>query len=237
MLIDSGLLNINKPSGITSFGVVWQARRILQARKVGHCGTLDPLAEGILLVLFGKATRLQQQFMSMPKTYRTQLLLGTTTDTGDISGKITSQKEVPHLPSETLNNIFNQFKGEIEQIPPMYSALKYGGKKLYELARTGIEVPRLPRKITIYSIELISCVHPYLDIRVSCSRGTYVRTLAEDIGKKIGCGATVNKLCREAVGHFTIASAIDGTKLTNMTKEELLFATIQLVIPANTLRE
>ena len=219
--VNPGLLVINKPEGITSFGIVRQVKNIINAKKVGHCGTLDPLATGILLVLVGRATRLQSLFMDLSKTYNATFQLGVKTDTGDRSGQIINQSAVPKISQEELNKVLARFVGEIKQVPPMYSALKYGGKKLYELARKGIVVKREPRSVNIYGIECLSFSGDIINIRVKCSRGTYIRTLGEDIGDVLGCGATMNELCREAIGDFNISNAIDGAKLSAFSQKDL----------------
>ena len=218
----SGILSINKPSGVTSFWAVKQVKRILGVKKVGHCGTLDPLAEGVLVILFGKATKLQSELMAGKKTYRALLKLGTVTDTGDITGRVTGGSPVGNIEKPAVDSILRSFLGDIEQVPPMFSALKYGGRKLYEIAREGKEVKREPRSISIYSIELLNFDNTHLEIRVECSKGTYIRTLAGDIGAKLGCGATIEALCREKSGDFSIETALDGRKLQIISREELL---------------
>lgn len=220
--MESGLLNINKPQGLTSYQVVDRVKKILGIKKGGHCGTLDPLAEGVLLVLFGQATRMQSLLMSGRKVYRARFLLGTVTDTGDITGTVTDKKPVPRFTDNELLEVLEKFTGEIEQVPPMYSALKIHGQRLYRLARKGREVPRAPRKITIYGFEVISRSEDSLDLRITCSRGTYIRTLAEDIGNALGCGATVQNLVREQVVPFGLESALPGKELERLSRQELL---------------
>jgi len=222
-----GLLNIYKPSGISSFGVVRQIKRILGVKKAGHCGTLDPLAEGVLLIVFGKATKMQQAFMQLKKTYRVRFLLGTVTDSGDITGKVIAQKPARVFTGQEIADVLRQFTGDIQQVPPMYSALKYGGLKLYEIARQGREVIRAPRTVTIYRIDAVSCKEEQpgkytLELIVECSRGTYIRTLGEDIGAKLGCGATVEYLCRTSVGHFTSEAAVQGAILGTISRDKLI---------------
>jgi tRNA pseudouridine55 synthase len=218
----AGLLTVNKPSGVTSFWVVRQVRKTLGVKKVGHCGTLDPLAEGVLLVLFGKATRLQGMLMEGRKVYRTRMRLGVTTDTGDISGAVLSRNEIPSISDDQVRQIVERFTGEIEQVPPMYSALRKNGKRLYEFARQGIEVERAPRRVTVYRLELHDRTQEYWDMHITCSRGTYIRTICEDIGKYIGCGATMESLCREQVGPFSLDSAVDGREITLIGRQALL---------------
>lgn len=220
-MLDSGLLNIYKHKGISSFRAVSVVKRALGCSKAGHCGTLDPMAEGVLLVLFGKATKLQETMMDLPKTYLTGILLGTTTDTCDLTGKVLETKEVPDGIESRIPEVLNNFMGEIEQVPPMHSALKCGGVRLYEFARKGIEMPRAARKITVYGIERLGYGDKTLALRIKCSRGTYIRTIAEDIGKALGTGAVMSSLVREAIGPFNSKDAIriDGT---GMSPEELL---------------
>lgn len=219
----SGLLNLNKPRGITSFKAVSMVKRAIGADKAGHCGTLDPEAEGVLLVLFGKATKLQEKFMSLQKTYTASVLFGTTTDSGDMAGKVISSLDVPANADELVRNVLPRFTGDIEQVPPMYSALKYGGKKLYELARQGREVPREPRKITIYSLKFSGICGKRAVFKVKCSRGTYIRTLVSDIGAAIGCCAVLESLTRNEIGPFKLADAVSiGPSVTR----ELLLSRI-----------
>jgi len=216
-----GLICINKPSKISSFKAVNNIKRILGAKKAGHCGTLDPMASGVLLILFGSSTKLQEQFMELKKVYRAKFLIGIMTDTGDITGKIMAKKDFKDIKTEQVIEVLNSFIGETEQIPPMYSALKYGGRKLYELARKGIEVERSPRSVMIYSIEYLSLEDNVLDVRIECSKGTYIRTLGEDIGKKLGCGATMTSLCREKIGPFSLESALDPNTAGVLGKDKI----------------
>ncbi|MDR2425967.1 MAG: tRNA pseudouridine(55) synthase TruB [Endomicrobium sp.] len=214
----SGMLLFDKPKSITSFKAVNKIRKILNIKKAGHCGTLDPAATGLLLILTGKATKLQRKFMKRDKVYLSSFLLGTTTDSGDLDGTIIEQKEVKDINIKEIKNALNVFKGEIEQIPPMYCALKYKGKKLYELARKGIIVERKPRKVTIKDIEVLSFSDNILKVRVSCSSGTYIRSLAEDIGNFLGSGAVVSELRREKIGDFRVEDALKMEDLVNVEK-------------------
>lgn len=224
----SGLLTINKHAGVTSFWVVRQARKKLGVKKAGHCGTLDPLATGVLLVVFGKATKLQAALMGKPKIYRATLQLGTTTDTGDITGTVTATAPVPPLASADIADVLRRFTGTIEQVPPMYSAIKQNGVKLYDLARKGIVVERKARTVTIHSIDLLARKDDQLDIRVHCSCGTYIRTLAEDIGAALGCGATIAALCREAVGEYSLDGALDSAAIAAMERDALIARAVPL---------
>ncbi|MCL2390641.1 MAG: tRNA pseudouridine(55) synthase TruB, partial [Endomicrobia bacterium] len=187
----SGMLLLDKPAGITSFKAVYTVKKNLNVKKAGHCGTLDPLATGLLLILAGSATKLQDRFMKKDKVYRTSFLLGTETDSGDLDGKIIYKKDFFHISFDAVKDTVKKFEGEISQIPPMFSALKHNGIRLYELARKGIEIERKPRKVIIKSIEILSFSEGILDLRIECSSGTYIRTLAKDIGDFLGCGAVV----------------------------------------------
>lgn len=204
----SGLLLIDKPSGITSFKVTHKIRKILNVKKTGHCGTLDPSATGLLLVLIGKATKLQGSFMKKDKIYTSSFLMGITTDTGDLDGNITSKNGILDIDIEKIAEVVETFRDEILQIPPMYSALKYNGKKLYELARRGIEVERKPRKVIIKQFDILSYKHDILNVKIFCSSGTYIRTLARDLGDLLGCGATVKTLRRDVIGVFDVKDAL-----------------------------
>lgn len=214
----SGMLLFDKPKGITSFKAVNKIRKILNIKKAGHCGTLDPAATGLLLVLTCKATKLQEKFMKHDKVYLSSFILGITTDSGDLDGNIIECKDAGNISLEQVSKAVNFFKGEIEQIPPMFSALKHQGRKLYEFARKGIEVERKPRKVMIKEIDIVSFKDNLLQVRVSCSSGTYIRTLAEDIGKVLGCGAAVSELRREKIGQFSIDDAIKNEDLDNIDK-------------------
>lgn len=194
----NGIINVYKESGFTSFDVVAKLRGILKQKKIGHTGTLDPDAEGVLVVCLGKATRLCDILTDKDKSYTATLLLGRTTDTEDSSGKLLTENEVKVTEEEVMNAI-SSFVGEYDQIPPMYSAIKVNGKKLYELAREGIEIERTPRRVAIHKIDIISIELPYVTFRVSCGKGTYIRSLCRDIGEKLGCGGIMDKLVRDSV--------------------------------------
>src|SRR6185369_7046866 len=200
-----GLLIVDKPEGLTSHDVVARVRRILKTKRVGHTGTLDPFATGVLVLLIGKATRLAQFLDKDEKEYETVIRFGYETDTGDKTGKSKTENATPQpIDISDLKKILPEFVGEIEQIPPMYSAKKIEGKKLYELAREGKSVERKPVKVTISKLESLDADGTMLDarIRVVCSAGTYVRTLAEDIGTRIGVGAHLLELRRTRAGRF-----------------------------------
>ena len=199
----NGIININKEKGFTSHDVVAKLRRILGQKKIGHTGTLDPDATGVLPVCLGNGTRLSDMLTDTDKTYRAVFLLGRITDTQDISGAVIGGSEV--LADETaVIEAIKGFIGEYDQLPPMYSAIKQDGKKLYELARAGIEVERKARRIAVYSIEIERIELPYVTIRVDCSKGTYIRTLCHDIGLKLGCGACMTELTRLKAGIFKL---------------------------------
>ncbi len=203
-----GILNIRKEKGFTSHDVVAVVRRILHIRKVGHTGTLDPDAEGVLPICVGKATKLSDVIMDGTKSYRAMVRLGITTTTEDAAGEIIEEKPVD-FDTEKIQKVVLSMIGEQEQIPPMYSAIKVNGKKLYELAREGKEIARKARKITIYHIAIRQFLPPNrLEIDVDCSKGTYIRTLCSDIGKALGCGAHMEALLRTKTGAFTLENAI-----------------------------
>ena len=208
----NGILNIFKPKGISSHQVVREVRNILNIPKVGHTGTLDPSASGVLLLCLGQATKIAEFLVGMKKYYQGEMTLGITTDSQDAEGKIIGKKEVgTDIDEKKIRDIFQKYEGTISQIPPMFSAAHYKGKRLYNLARKGIEVKRSPKKIKIYQFNLINFdqrVNPIVKFEVVCSKGTYIRTLCSDIGKKLGCGACLARLRRLKTGPFTIKMAI-----------------------------
>ena len=225
MKSEEGILLINKPTGITSHDVVDKIRRKYEIKKVGHAGTLDPMATGLLIILLGRFTKRSNEFLNCDKAYEGTILLGVNTDTADKEGKITSEKKLDEkkLDQEYLEKIFLSFMGESEQIPPMFSAKKINGKPLYKLARKGIVVKREPKKITITEIRITEIKLPRIKFHVRCSKGTYIRQLAHDIGEKIGCGAHLASLCRTAIGSFELKDAIE---LDNLNTIELLHENI-----------
>lgn len=208
-----GIIIIDKPSGVTSFDIVQKVRSKFKIKRVGHCGTLDPLATGLLIILLGRDTKLFPKFSSFDKVYKATLELGVSTSTGDCNGEVLNKSEVNNIAVSDLERVFNDFTGEIVQVPPMFSALKYHGKKLYELARQGIEVPRKKRAIKIYDLKICSLNLPFVDFYVHCSKGTYIRTLAQDIGIKLGCGASIVKIRRTSLGPFSINDAVTIDRL------------------------
>lgn len=207
-----GVLNIYKPVGITSFEVVRRIKKISNTGKVGHAGTLDPEASGVLPVCVGRGTKIIEYIMESTKVYRVELKLGVITDTYDREGKVVSVKDVA-VEEKTIIDTILSFKGENDQVPPMYSALKVNGKKLYELARAGVEIERNARKIYIHDIKIHRVQIPFVDFEVTCSKGTYIRSLCFDIGNKLGCGGMMNKLERLATGKFKITDSINIDQL------------------------
>lgn len=197
-----GIINVFKPPGMTSHDVVSRIRRIYGTRKAGHSGTLDPDASGVLPVFIGNATRLLEYAATDRKHYRAEGILGIRTDTGDIGGKVLEQKPVPDISAEAFEACLAGFRGTIMQVPPMYSALKVKGKKLYEYARQGIEIERSPRPVVIFRLAPVNFHFPHFTLDVECSKGTYVRTLLEDIGTSLGTCASMEKLVRTRVGKF-----------------------------------
>ena len=201
-----GVLLLNKPVGITSNAALQKAKWLLNAKKAGHTGTLDPFADGLLPLCFGEATKFSAYLLDADKHYRAVLQLGVTTATGDPEGEILATRDVRTGRAE-IEAVLPRFMGEIEQIPPMHSALKHQGRPLYEYARAGIEIDRPPRKVTIRSLEMIECAPPRVVLDVQCSAGTYIRTLAQDIGAMLGCGAHLIALTRTAAGGFSLDQA------------------------------
>jgi tRNA pseudouridine55 synthase len=218
----SGFVVIDKPAGITSHDVVSRVRRILGTRKVGHTGTLDPFATGVLPVAVNDGTKAIPFLDEGVKCYEAVMQLGVATDTLDMTGKVLRESGFSAVSEPQLLDIFEKFTGPILQIPPMYSAIKQGGQPLYKLARLGQEVERAARPVEIRAIELLSFVSPLVSIRVTCSRGTYVRTLADDIGATLGCGAALKELRRTASGPFAIGAAHTLDSLQRATDEERL---------------
>ena len=216
-----GILNVNKEKGISSARVVSLVRRALDIKKVGHTGTLDLEASGVLPIVVGKATRVSDYMMTKDKVYETDLILGAKTTTLDAAGEIT-RKSSKVIGKDEFLAVMNTFKGEIDQVPPMYSALKVNGKKLYDLAREGIEIERKKRKVNIYDIDLLDFDFPRAKIRVTCSKGTYIRTLVDDIGEKLGTFAYVDNLVRARVGEFDIKEAIKSEDILEISREDLL---------------
>ncbi|MBU0503248.1 MAG: tRNA pseudouridine(55) synthase TruB [Candidatus Omnitrophota bacterium] len=212
-MIRDGILVINKPKGITSHDVVDFVRKKFKIKQVGHSGTLDPIATGVLVILIGKCTKLFNQFLGLDKEYSATLTLGARTNSGDIQGEVIEKKEFGHVTEENVNKALSVFIGENMQVPPMVSALKHKGKRLYDLAREGKEVKRLPRKIVIKEISLLKFSLPDIQFKVKCSRGTYVRQLAEDIAAKLGCVGFVSQIERLSIGRFNIKDSLSLTQV------------------------
>ncbi len=207
-----GILNFNKPRGRTSFSVIGLVRRGTGVRRVGHAGTLDPMAEGVLLVLVGAAVRITEYLMDLPKVYRGTVHLGVETNTYDAEGEVVATHDV-NLSEDTLREALAAFTGEIEQRPPAHSAIKVGGRPAYERARKGEKVELALRKVNVYRLDLLRFEPPEVEIEMECSRGTYVRSLAHDLGQSLGCGAHLSALTRTRVGPFRVEDALDESAL------------------------
>lgn len=216
-----GVLLLDKPIGLSSNTALQKARRLFSAAKAGHTGTLDPLATGLLPLCFGEATKFSADLLEADKTYEAEIVFGATTDTGDAEGEIVERKPVSFGASQLLL-VLRQFRGAIEQIPPMYSALKRNGRPLYELARAGVEVERPSRNVIIHELSLLSWENECCRVRVTCSKGTYIRTLAEDIGAALGCGAHLKGLRRTAVGNLCLVESITLEQIEALGENERL---------------
>jgi tRNA pseudouridine55 synthase len=203
-----GLLNIDKPPRLTSHDVVARVRRLTRVARVGHAGTLDPQAMGVLLLGLGRGTKLTQFLHECPKTYRATLKLGVRTDSYDAAGRVVEVRSVGTIGREAVEAVLEGFRGAIEQVPPMFSALKRQGQRLYSLARHGIDVERQPRRVRIFRLTLVELAAETLSVEVECSSGTYIRVLADDIGARLGCGAHLTTLVRTAIGPFTLQGAL-----------------------------
>jgi tRNA pseudouridine55 synthase len=203
-----GILIINKQGGMTSHDVVSRVRRIFNMRQVGHAGTLDPLATGVLIILLGKSTKLFDRFVAYDKAYRATLKLGLKTTTADIMGETIAERSPEGIDQSRVEKVFERFTGEIEQLPPMVSAVKHKGERLYKLAWKGKQVERTARKVRIDDLRLLKFDFPQVEFFMSCSKGTYVRQLAEDVGEELGCGACISQIERTRIGHFDIKEAV-----------------------------
>jgi tRNA pseudouridine55 synthase len=204
----TGIVVVDKPSGHSSNHVLQQVRRLFDARKAGHTGSLDPLASGVLPICLGEATKLSGYLLDADKEYAVTCKLGITTDSGDADGNVISEQAIPEYYETSLNAILEEFIGEQDQVPPMFSALKHQGQPLYKLARQGIEIERKARRIQIYAIELLDCNQDSFTLSVRCSKGTYIRTLVEDISHKLGTGGHVTMLRRTGVAGYTLNDAV-----------------------------
>lgn len=214
-----GVLLLDKPIGLTSNDALQKVRRLFSAAKGGHTGTLDPLASGLLPLCFGEATKFSADLLDADKTYEAELRLGETTDSGDAEGQVTATAQV-NVSKSDVDDILPRFLGPIQQIPPMHSALKRNGRPLYELARKGIEVEREPRAVTIHGIDVLGFDGDRLSLRVACSKGTYIRVLAADIGEALGCGAHLAALRRTVVGSLNLARAVSLVELEAIDERE-----------------
>ena len=221
-----GIINVHKEKGFTSHDVVAKLRGILGQKKIGHTGTLDPDATGVLPVCLGKATKLCDMLTDKNKTYETVMLLGLTTDTQDISGTVIGEQPTESLSEEQVKQVIQSFAGEYMQVPPMYSALKVNGKKLYEFARAGIEIERKARPVSIFSIIIKEIDLPRVRMEVTCSKGTYIRTLCHDIGEKLECGACMEELVRTKVSRFSLENSLTLEQIEDIKRagklEEIL---------------
>lgn len=237
----NGFVNVSKPAGKTSFSIVAWLRRLTGEKRVGHLGTLDPFATGVLPLCLGKATRLARYLADSRKTYLARVCLGIATETYDSEGKITDQSDPSGITEEMVEQALSHFRGTIVQVPPVYSALKYRGERMYKLARNGVPVQPEPREVTIYTLDMVNFQPPFVTFTVVCSKGTYIRSLAHDIGRTLDCGGYLAELTRTAAGPFPIESAFLPETIEDLlTKgniEKFLIATDEPLadIPAVTL--
>ncbi|MDY6892893.1 MAG: tRNA pseudouridine(55) synthase TruB [Chloroflexota bacterium] len=218
MVID-GIINVDKPRGKTSFDVVALIRRLSRERRVGHGGTLDPEATGVLPVFLGQATRLVEFLVESKKTYHAEIELGISTDTYDSAGSITKRGNISSVTTEAVTEAVSSFHGVVEQIPPMYSAIKHHGVPLYRLARSGIEIPRKTRRVELSRVELLEWHPPLVTLEIECSKGTYIRSLAHDLGETLGCGAHLKNLIRLSSGPFHIRDGVSIPQIEEAFKE------------------
>ncbi|MCF6252884.1 MAG: tRNA pseudouridine(55) synthase TruB [Methylococcaceae bacterium] len=230
-----GILLLDKRLGVSSNRVLQEVKRLFNANKAGHTGSLDPLATGLLPLCFGEATKVSAMMLDDNKRYQVVIKLGIMTDTGDAEGKVIEKKPVPELSLAEIESCLHSFTGEIDQVPPMYSALKHNGRKLYELAREGKTIERKARRITIFELKLLHTTADSLKLDVFCSKGTYIRSLAEDIGHYLGCGGTVTELRRTQAGQFNIEHAFTIEQLQEMDFEALTNCLIEVDKPLETI--
>jgi tRNA pseudouridine55 synthase len=226
-----GILLLDKRLGVSSNKALQEVRRLFNANKAGHTGSLDPMATGLLPLCFGEATKVSGMMLDDDKRYRVLIQLGVLTDTGDSEGVVLATRSVPEISQEALQACIETFKGEIDQVPPMYSALKHNGKKLYELARAGQTIERKARRIVIYELKLLNFSEDRLTLEVFCSKGTYIRSLAEDIGHYFGCGGTVRELRRLQSGAFSIDNAKTIEQLMSMNEQDLFNSLVSVDKP------
>lgn len=215
-----GILLLDKPLGLTSNAALSRAKRILGIRKAGHTGALDPLATGLLPLCFGQATKISGFLLDADKEYLAEVRLGETTASGDAEGEVLERRDIPELTRADAEVTLERFRGPIAQVPPMYSALKHNGRRLHELARAGIEVERKPRSVMIHRLDLLEFDPPLISLRVRCSKGTYIRSLATDIGEALGCGAHLSALRRTASGPFSLEDAVTLEALEEMDADQ-----------------
>ncbi|MCU7960483.1 MAG: tRNA pseudouridine(55) synthase TruB [gamma proteobacterium symbiont of Bathyaustriella thionipta] len=227
----NGILLLDKPLGVTSNAALQTVKQLYRARKAGHTGSLDPMANGLLPICFGIATKLSTFLLDADKKYRVTVRLGVTTTTADAEGDVLEEKPLGDVDQAAIEAVLPQFSGPIQQLPPMYSAIKHKGERLYKLARQGIEVERKPREITIYSLQLVEMKLPEFVLDVHCSKGTYVRTLAEDIGKVLGCGAHVSALRRTAVGSYADDNLVDMAMVQDAAASGSFIEMDKLLLP------
>lgn len=227
-----GILLLDKPLGVTSNSALQRVKALYRARKAGHTGSLDPLANGLLPICFGAATKISAFLLDADKRYWVRVKLGVTTTTADAEGEVLESRPLQGITERQVVQALPAFSGEIEQIPPMYSALKHQGQRLYKLAREGLEVERQPRRVHIHELRLLRCELPEVEFDVSCSKGTYVRTLAEDIGRVLGCGAHVTALRRTGVGPYSDQQLVDMASL-EARAEQGLEALDDLLLPVD----
>ena len=216
-----GVLLVDKPGGMTSHDVVYRLRRKLQIQRIGHAGTLDPMATGLLIMLVGKATKISQYLISVDKVYEGEITLGSTTNSQDAEGEVMESRPVPPLTEGELKETMKTFLGDQYQTPPMFSAIKVGGVPLYKMARQGEEIEREPRFIRVAAFELLSLALPKLTFRLDCTKGTYVRTVAHDLGAKLGCGAHLSALRRTGSGKFNITQCTTLDAIQEMSLAEI----------------
>ena len=219
-MLDSGILLLDKPVGLSSNAALGVAKRVLGIRKAGHTGTLDPLASGLLVLCFGEATKVAGFLLDSDKTYLAEVCLGAVTATDDAEGEVIERRPIPELDEAGIKRALASFRGSIEQVPPMYSALKQGGERLYKLARRGESVDRPARSVTIHELELLAWDGEHLRLGVNCSKGTYIRSLARDLGEALGCGAHLSALRRTRSAAFDIADAVDLDELRAMDRDQ-----------------
>ncbi len=227
----NGIVVLDKANGLSSNAALQEVKRLYEANKAGHAGSLDPLATGVLPVCLGEATKVSQFLLDSDKRYRARIKLGIRTDTGDSEGSIIERNEGIRVSREAIERALTKFKGEVEQVPPMHSAIKMNGVPLYKLARKGIAVEREPRLVTLYQICLVEFVNSELELEISCSKGTYIRTIADDLGQELGCGAHVIELRRTQAGVFTEKDSISSEELALEKENRGLDKIDQFLIP------